>query len=174
MLQYAARQQGVDWERVRLMDKGKPEEMAAAFRAGTGDYVHLQGPGPQALQQEGLGHVVASVGAAMPAVAFSSLCCARGFLETPAGQGFLRAFGRAKDWVRSAPPAEVAAKEASFFPGIDPAILAAAVRAYQALGCWDGGIGIPRALYEQALNVFEAAGAIERRHAYDDVCVELP
>ena len=35
-------------------------------------------------------------------------------------------------------PEEVAAKEASFFPEIDIAVLAAAVRSYQALGCWDG------------------------------------
>jgi hypothetical protein len=31
-------------------------------------------------------------------------------------------------------------------------------------------IEIPRNLYEQALNVFEWAGEIARRHAYEEVC----
>jgi hypothetical protein len=37
------------------------------------------------------------------------------------------------------------------------------------LGCWEGGLAIPRDLYEQALEVFLYAGAITRRWAYDEV-----
>jgi NitT/TauT family transport system substrate-binding protein len=170
MLRYAADCSGVDWARIRSIDAGTPEEMTAAFRAGTGDYVHLQGPAPQQLEHDGIGHIVASVGQSMPPVAFSSLCASRTFLQTQACQSFLRAFRNAKEWVRQAPPEEVVAKETSFFPGIDPAVLAAAVRRYQTLGCWDGGIEIPRELYEQALNVFERVGEITMRPSYEEVC----
>jgi NitT/TauT family transport system substrate-binding protein len=171
MLRYAASCNAVDWSRIRIVDAGTPEQMTAAFRAGTGDYVHLQGPAPQQLERDGTGHIVASVGQSMPPVAFSSLCASRQFLETQACQTFLLAFASAKAWVRQAPPEEVAAKEASFFPGTEVAVLAAAVRRYQALGCWDGGTEIPRDLYEQALNVFERAGEVAKRHAYEEVCV---
>jgi NitT/TauT family transport system substrate-binding protein len=174
MLQYAARRHGVDWSRLRLMDAGAPEQMAAAIRSGEGDYVHLQGPAPQQLESESAGFVVASVGAAMPPVAFSSLCASREFISSEACRAFTRAFVRAKQWVRKAPPEEVAARLASFFPHVAREALAAAVRAYQEVGCWEGGVEIPRDLYEQALNVFEAAGAIARRHAYDDVCAAPP
>ena len=51
-----------------------------------------------------------------------------------------------------------------------PDVLAAAIAAYQDLGCWEGGIAIPEDLYEQALTVFEHAGEIRRRHAYGEVC----
>lgn len=166
MLRYAVRHNGAKWSKIAVVDAGTPEEMAAAFRAGTGDYVHLQGPAAQQIVQEGAGHIVASVGAAMPPVAFSSLCASRAFLETPASEGFLRAFAAAKEWTRSAPPAEVATAEASFFPGIAREALVNAIRAYQQLGCWDGGIGIPAGLYAQALNVFEQAGEIRERHAF--------
>jgi len=39
-------------------DAGSPDDIEAAFRAGRGDIVHLQGPGPQQLEQEvrGLSH----------------------------------------------------------------------------------------------------------------------
>ncbi len=169
MLRYAAQNQGVEWDRVNIIDAGAPEQMAHAFRSGTGDYVHLQGPGPQQLQAEGVGHIVGSVGQAMPPVAFSSLCASREFVQTETCRSFLRAFASAKEWVRQAPPEEVAARQASFFPNVDAAILSAAVKRYQEIGCWDGGIDIPRELYEQALNVFEQAGEISTRHHYEAV-----
>jgi NitT/TauT family transport system substrate-binding protein len=174
MLRYAARCDGVDWSRVHVVDAGAPDQMAAAFRGGEGDYVHLQGPAPQQLEGERAGFVVASVGAAMPPVAFSSLCASREFVSSDACRAFTRAFGCAKRWAQRAPAEEVSAALASFFPNVAREALAAAIRAYQKLGCWEGGVEIPRDLYEQALNVFEADGDIARRHAYDEVCVAPP
>jgi NitT/TauT family transport system substrate-binding protein len=164
MLQYAVRHNGADWKKIRVVDAGAPEEMAAAFGAGTGDYVHLQGPVVK-------GEIVAAVGASVPKVAFSSLCCARRFQETPAYQVFLKAYGQAREWVRTAAPEAVAALEAPLFPQVPAAALADAIGRYQALGCWDGGIEIPRDLYEQALNVFESEGELARRHRFEDVGV---
>src|ERR1019366_4206616 len=91
------------------------------------------------------------------------------FQKTEAYRLFLDAYARAREWVRTAPPEEVAAAEASFFPLIAPEFLTAAIRLYQALGCWEGGLEIPRELYEQALNVFQATGTIAWRHRYDEV-----
>ena len=82
MLKYAARSNGVAWPRVKAIDAGTPEEMAQAFRNGRGAYVHLQSPDAHQLECDGVGHVVASVGASMPPVAFSSLCCSRKFAGT--------------------------------------------------------------------------------------------
>ena len=162
MLRYAVRHNGVEWTKIKIIDAGPPEAMAAAFQAGTGDYLHQQAPLVA-------GQVVASVGASMPAVAFSSLCCARQFQKTEAYGLFWNAYARAREWARTAPAAEVAAAEADFFPQVAPESLAAAVSLYQTLGCWEGGIEIPRDLYEQALNVFQSTGAIAWRHRYDEV-----
>lgn len=162
MLKYAVRHNGADWNKIKVVDAGTPEKMAAAFAAGTGDYVHLQAPFD-------CGQVVVSVGASMPAVAFSSLCCKRGFHESETCRVFLKVYERARAWVRTAAPEEVAAAEASFFPRIAPEVLTLAVRRYQELGCWDGGTEIPRDLYEQALNVFQSAGEITWRHGYGEV-----
>lgn len=168
MLKYAARANGVDWARVTAVNAGTPDDMQRGWRRGEGDYIHLQAPAPHQLEAEGLGHVVASVGAAMPPVAFSSLCCSRAFLGTETCRAFLQAYRESREWVRTAPPEEVAQKEAGFFPGIPSSVLATAIRAYQKLGNWDGGIEIPRPLYEQALAVFE--GEIRARHPYEAVC----
>ena len=168
MLKYAGKTNGVDWPRVRLVDAGTPEEMQRAFRNGEGDFIHLQAPASHQLEAAQLGRIVVSVGASMPPVAFSSLCCSREFLRTGTFRAFLTAYRQAREWVRTAPAEEVARKEADFFPGIDTSVLAAAIRAYQKVGNWEGGIEIPRDLYEQALTVFD--GIIQFRHPYDQVC----
>jgi NitT/TauT family transport system substrate-binding protein len=162
MLKYAIGCNGADWNRIHVVDAGTPEEMAAAWAAGTGDYVQLQAPVVA-------GEIVVSVGASVPPVAFSSLCCDRRFQETAGYRVFLKAYGQAREWVRTASPDAVAAAEAAFFPKVPAAALTDAIRRYQALGCWDGGIGIPRDLYEQALNVFESEGQLGTRHGFEAV-----
>jgi NitT/TauT family transport system substrate-binding protein len=162
MLKYAVRHNGADWDKIRVVDAGTPDKMEAAFRAGRGDYLHLQAPILT-------GEVVVSVGASTPPVAFSSLCCAREYQKTPQFRSFLKVYERAREWVRSAPAEEVATTEASFFPGIPPDALTDAIKRYRDLGCWGGGIEIPRDLYEQALNVFQSARAIAWRHRYEEV-----
>ena len=169
MLKYAVHYNGADWSRIRLRDAGSPEEMERVFRAGQADYVHLQSPAAHMVEREGAGHVVVSVGVAMPAVAFSSLCASAGFLRTETAASFLAAYRRARQWVRETPAEAVAAQEAEFFPGVAADTLAIAVATYQKLGCWEGEIGIPADLYEQALNVFEFSQLISRRHSYEEV-----
>jgi NitT/TauT family transport system substrate-binding protein len=168
MLKYAGKTNSVDWSRLRLIDAGSPDQMQRAFRGGEGDYIHLQAPASHQMEAERVGRIAVSVGASMPPVAFSSLCCSREFLSTDTFRAFLTAYRQAREWVRTAPAEEIARKESDFFPGIDTGVLAAAIRAYQKVGNWEGGIEIPRDLYEQALNVFE--GIIQRRHPYDQVC----
>lgn len=170
MLKYAAHYNGVDWGKISILDRGTPEEMSAAFRAGAGDYIHLQAPGPQLLEESGVGWTLVSVGASMPEVAFSTLCCTRDFVDTAGFRIFLAAYGKAREWVRNADPAGIAEKEASFFPGVSLSALASAISRYQAIHTWAGTDEITPVLYEQALNVFEYSG-LKRRHSYDQVCL---
>ncbi len=171
MLRFAAHCQRVDWERIEVIDAGAPKEMEAAFRAGRGDFIHLQGPAPQQLEVEGAGCVVAAVGEAMPPVAFSSLMAMPDFLRSGPARAFVRAYRKAREWVDQAPARDVARAEESFFPGVGLDALGAAISRYQELGCWDGSVKIPRDLYEQALDVFLHSRAVTRRHRYEEVVV---
>jgi NitT/TauT family transport system substrate-binding protein len=171
MLRYAVHYNGVDREKIKIVDAGTPEQMTAAFRAGKGDFVHLQAPAPQLLEEDGIGWTAVSVGASMPPNAFSSLCASREFIGSAACRAFVKAFAEAKAWVGATPAEEIAAREASFFPGISHAALTSAIAAYKTIGPWEGGIEIPRDLYEQSLNVFEYSGRIRQRPPYDAVCV---
>jgi NitT/TauT family transport system substrate-binding protein len=174
MLKYALHKKRVDYASLNAIDAGGPEAIVAAFRQGQGDYIHLQGPAPQLLEQYGVAHVVASVGEAIGPVAFSSLAATRAWLRTDMAKAFVRAYAKARSWVASAPPAAVAKAEAPSFEGVDEAVLARTIASYQRLGCWQGPLEIPRDAYEVALDVFQHSGLIARRHAYDAVVVPPP
>lgn len=60
MLRYALYYNHADWAKVRVPDAGGPAAMYAAFKSGTGDYIHLQGPAPQQLEIDRVGKVVRS------------------------------------------------------------------------------------------------------------------
>jgi len=174
MLKYAAHCQSVDWNKIDVIDAGNIEQIDSAFRDGRGDYVHQQGPAPQQLDAERIGHVVAAVGEAMPPVAFSSLMASPAFLKSEMAPAFTRAYRKARLWVTEAPADEIARREAVVFPGIKPAALSNSIARYQKLGCWEGDLSITRELYDQALNVFLHSRAISERHPYEEVVVPPP
>ncbi len=174
MFKYAVHRMGVDYAAIEAIDAGGVEAIDAAFRAGTADYVHLQGPAPQQLEKDGIGHVVASLGEAIGPVAFSSLAATRAWLETGMAKAFMRAYRRARRYVIETPAADIAAAEAGFFEGIDGDVLADTIAAYQKLGCWAPEVEIPVKAYEVALDVFLHSGRITRRHPYDQVVAAPP
>jgi NitT/TauT family transport system substrate-binding protein len=174
MFKYALHKQGVDFASLQAIDAGAPDAMAAAFRRGEADYVHLQGPAPQQLEHEGAGHVLVSVGEAIGPVAFSTLCATRRWLETDMARAFVRAFAKSRSWVATGPAEAIAKAEARFFPEIDQAVLTRTIAAYQRLGNWQGGLEIPRDAYEVALDVFLHSRLITRRHPYEAVVVPPP
>ena len=173
MLRYACHKRGLDYAAIVAVNVTS-ERMDEAFRRGDGDYVHQQGPAPQQLEHDRVGHVVASVGQAIGPVAFSSLAATRAWLQTDMARRFMRAYRKARAWLLATPAADVAKAEASFFPEIHPAVLTATIAYYQKLGCWTPHVEITRPAFEVALDVFEHAGLITKRHRYEDVISPPP
>jgi NitT/TauT family transport system substrate-binding protein len=173
MFKYACRRRGLDFAAITAVDLPSAQ-MDQAFRKGDGDYIHQQGPAPQQLEHDGVGHVVASVGEAIGPVAFSSLAATREWLGTEAAKRFMRAYRKARAWLIETPAEKVAEAEASFFPEIDQAVLTSTIGYYQKLGCWTPHVEITRPAFEVALDVFHHAKLITKRHRYEDVVVAPP
>jgi NitT/TauT family transport system substrate-binding protein len=115
MFKYACHRMGLDFKSAKVGDAGMGKN-DAAFRAGRGDYVHLQGPGPQQLEHDGVGYVVAALADAIGPCAFSSLAATPEWLKTDAAHKFTRAYRKARAWLLATPAAEVAKKELLYFP----------------------------------------------------------
>jgi len=173
MFKYACHRRGLDYGAIRAIDVPSAK-MDEAFRKGEGDYIHQQGPAPQQLEHDGAGHVVASVGEAIGPCAFSSLAATRQWLGTDMARRFMRAYKKARAWLITTPAAAVAEAEASFFPEIDRAVLTSTIAYYQKLGCWTPHVEITRPAFEVALDVFQHAGLITKRHRYEDVVAAPP
>jgi NitT/TauT family transport system substrate-binding protein len=173
MFKYACHKRGLDFAAIQAVNVPS-DQMDAAFRKGEGDYIHQQGPAPQQLEHDRVGHVVASVGQAIGPLAFSSLAATRAWLQTDMARAFMRAYRKARAWLLATPAADVAKAEASFFPEIDPAVLTATIGYYQQLGCWSPHVEITRPAFEVALDVFHYSKLITKRHRYEDVVAPPP
>jgi NitT/TauT family transport system substrate-binding protein len=91
MFKYACHKAGIDFAKVKAITPGGAADMDKAFRAGQGRYIQQQGPFPQQLEADGVGHIVAEVGPKIGPVAFSSLAATRTWLATDSAKAFTRA-----------------------------------------------------------------------------------
>jgi len=174
MFKYACHKAGIDFARIRPICPGGAGDIDRAFREGQGQYVQQQGPFPQQLQADGVGHIVAQVGRQIGPCGFSSLAATREWLASDMAKAFMRAYGKTRRYMNETPAAEIAKAEKPFFPKIGEAVLAECIATYQKLGCWTPHVEITRAAFEKTLDVFEYNGLIKQRYRYEEVCAAPP
>lgn len=171
---YACHKAGIDFDKLKVISVGGAEDMDKAFRAGKGQYVQQQGPFPQQLEADGVGHVVAQCGPKIGPVAFSSLAATRDWLQSDVARAFTRAYTKTRAYMTATPAIEIAKAQKSYFPSTDVDVLARCIASYQKLGCWTPHVEITRPAFEVALDMFEHFGALKERYAYDQVCAPPP
>ncbi len=174
MFRYACHKAGVDFSTLKLIQPGGPAAIDTAFREGKGDYVHQQGPFPQQLEADGVGHVLGQTGPLIGPCGFSSLAATREWLETDIAKAFIRAYAKTRQYMNDTPAAEIARAEKPYFPDIDEDVLASCIATYQALGTWTLHVEITKPAFEVILDVFEHAGSLKERYVYEQVCTAPP
>jgi NitT/TauT family transport system substrate-binding protein len=174
MFKYACHKAGIDFDKIKPINPGGAADIDKAFRQGEGQYVQQQGPFPQQLAADGVGHVVAQVGKLIGPCGFSSLAATRDWLETDMAKAFVRAYEKTRLYMNETPAAEIAKAEKPYFPDIDEQVLADCIATYQQLGCWTPHVEITRPAYEVTLDVFEYNGLLNERYRYEQVCVQPP
>lgn len=174
MFKYACHKAGIAFEKIKALHVGGAADMDRAFRDGTGAYVQQQGPFPQQLEADRAGHIVAEVGPKVGVCGFSSLASTRDWLQTDMARAFTRAYIKTRAYMNDAPAAEIAAAQASYFPKIDVDVLERCIATYQKLGNWTPHIEITPAAYEATLDIYQFAGGLKTRFAYEQVCALPP
>jgi NitT/TauT family transport system substrate-binding protein len=174
MFKYACHKAGIDFGKLRVINVGGAEDMDKAFRAGKGQYVQQQGPFPQQLEADGVGHIVAQCGPKIGPVAFSSRAARRDWLQSDVAKAFMRAYTKTRAYMLATSAIEIAKTEKSFFPSIDVDVLARCIASCQQLGCWTSHAEITRPAFGVALDVFEHFGSLKERYSYDQVCTPPP
>jgi NitT/TauT family transport system substrate-binding protein len=174
MFKYACHKAGIDYDKINAINPGGAADIDKAFRDGQGQYVQQQGPFPQQLEADGVGHVVAQVGIPIGPCGFSSLAATREWLDTDMAKAFMRAYEKTRAYMNEAPAADIAKAEASYFPNIDEEVLANCIATYQKLGCWTPHTEITEAAFQATLDIFEYNGIIKQRYDYDQICAQPP
>lgn len=174
MFKYACHKAGIDFNKIKVINVGGAADMDKAYREGKGQYIQQQGPFPQQLEADGIGHIVAQVGKQIGPNGFSSLATTREWLGSDMAKAFMRAYTKTRIYMNETPATEIAHAENDYFPNIDEAVLADCIATYQKLGCWTPHTEITEAAYEVTLDVFEYNGLITKRYAYDQVCAKPP
>ena len=174
MFKYACHKAGIDFAKIKPVTPGGAADIDKAFRRGEGQYVQQQGPFPQQLEADGVGHVVAEVGRQIGRCGFSSLATTRDWLKTDMAKAFIRAYRKTRVYMNETPAAEIAKAEKPYFPKIDEEVLTKCIATYQQLGCWSPHVEITRAAYEATLDIFQYCGGLKERYRYEQVCAEPP
>ncbi|MDP3062136.1 MAG: ABC transporter substrate-binding protein [Chloroflexota bacterium] len=171
-LRFCLSEQGVSWERIKIVQgPTSMEEAEELFRKGTGDYVHLQNPNAERLVNEGAGYYVASVGASLGPIAFSSVIATRRFLsqQPEMALAFMRAYYKSQKWVLASTPEQIASALQSQFSGTTLNVLTNSVRRYKDLRNWLPSPVIPVRSYERAVDMWLNAKQITKRYPYEAV-----
>jgi len=174
MFKFACHKAGTDFDKIKAITPGGAADIDRAFRDGQGEYVQQQGPFPQQLAADGVGHVVAQVGPQIGPCGFSSLAATPEWLSSDMAQAFMRAYRKTRLYMNEERASEIAKAEKPYFPNIDEAVLADCIATYQKLGCWTPHVEITRPAYEVTLDVFEYNGMLKKRYDYDQVCCAPP
>ena len=174
MFKYACHKAGIDYDKIVPVTPGGAADIDTAFRDGQGAYVQQQGPFPQQLEKDGIGHVVAQVGPLIGPCGFSSLAATAEWLGSDMAKAFVRAYAKTRLYMNETPAAEIARAEKSYFPNTDEDVLTTCIATYQELGCWTPHVEITKPAYEVILDVFEHYGTLKQRYAYEQVCAPPP
>ena len=171
-LEYVIRKNGLDpASDVTLDNSIQFALMAGAFTGGTGDYVTLFEPTASALEKEGKGYIVASVGEEAGEIPYTAYFAKKSYIEKNADiiEKFTRAVYRGQQWVSSHSAQEIAETVAPSFPDSDAATLAGVVQRYQDIGAWNTDPAMSEESFGLLQEVMTQAGELTKKAPYDQV-----
>lgn len=158
---------------VRMVSNIGPAARAGAWMAGQADYGIFLEPEASNLEREGHGKVVASIGAEVGQVDFTSFTATDKFLtENPdVALAWSKAIYRAQKEINGAPAAELATHMQAYFPALNHAELVAAIERYRPFKLWKEDPVIQQAAMEQLQDMLIGTGLqkANQRVAYENL-----
>ncbi len=144
---------------------------AAAFSGGQGDFTVEFEPHATALELQGEGYVVASLGEDSGYVPYTSFSAKKSYLEKHKDtiQGFTNALQKGMDYVQTHTPEEIAKVIAPQFAETDMETLTTIVKRYYDQNTWKENLIFDKDAFELLQNILDDAGVLEKRVPYEDL-----
>lgn len=168
-LEWALNQNGVKTEEVNFDTSIAFAAMSGAFVGGTGDYVSLFEPNALALEKEGKGYVVASLGELGGVVPYTTYHAKKSYIEKNPEviKGFTKAIDRALDYVHSHSESEIAEKIIDYFPDVTYNDLTKIVKRYMDIDAWYDTSFISEKDFNHIQEIIDNAGELDKKTPYD-------
>ena len=144
---------------------------SGAFAGGTGDYTVEFEPSATALEQQGAGYVVASLGVESGYVPYTAYCAKQSYMEAHPDiiQSFTNALQKGMDYVNSHSAEEIAEVIAPQFAETDPATLTIIVERYAAQDTWKDNLIFEEDSFLLLENILNEAGELDSYAPYEDL-----
>ena len=147
--------------------------MAGAFTGGEGDFVALFEPVASALEKEGTGYIVASIGEAGGYIPYTCYSAKKSYIEKNPEiiQKFTNGVLKGMKWVESHSPEEIAKSIAPQFPDADLEILTKVAERYKAQDTWKPDLVLTEDGLNHMMDIMQLAGELDKRAPYDKIVV---
>lgn len=170
VLEYILKLNGIDPEQdVTLVQNIDFGNTSGAFAGGTGDYTVEFEPAATALEQEGAGYVVASLGVDSGYVPYTAYCAKQSYIEENPEiiQRFTNALQRGMDYVNTHTPAEIAEVIAPQFAETDIETITIIVERYAQQDTWKDNLIFEEDSFLLLENILDEAGELEDFAPYE-------
>ena len=170
VFEYILKQQGLDPEMDLEIDQGIDfGSTAAAFSGGLGDFSVEFEPSATALEKEGAGFVVASLGVDSGYVPYTSYSAKTSYMEEHPDviQKFTNALQKGMDYVQAHTPEEIARVIAPQFPETDLETITAIVTRYHEQDTWKENLVFEEESFALLQDILESAGELKERTPYE-------
>lgn len=146
---------------------------AAAFSSGQGDFTVEFEPSATALEKEGAGYVVASLGVESGYVPYTSYSAKSSYMEKNPDiiQAFTNALQKGMNYVNTHSPEEIAEVIAPQFPDSDLETITAIVTRYAEQDTWKEDLIFEEDSFTLLQDILESAGELSKRASYEDLVV---
>ncbi len=171
VFEFILKQNGIDPSEVNINQSIDFGSTAAAFSGGQGDYTIEFEPSATALEQEGVGYVVESLGVESGYVPYTAYCAKSSYLtEHPdVIQAFTNALQKGMDYVSTHTPEEIAEVIAPQFPENDAETITTIVERYYEQDTWKEDLIFEEESFELLQDILESAGELEERVPYEEL-----
>lgn len=172
VFEYVLKKHGIDPAKDLKIDQSIDfGSTAAAFSGGKGDYTVEFEPSATALEMEGSGYVVASLGEASGYVPYTAFSARKSYLEQHPEiiQSFTNALQKGMDFCNSHTPEEIAQIIQPQFKETDLAQITAIVKRYYDQDTWKENLIFEQDAFDLLQDILMEAGELEQRVLYENL-----
>ena len=170
VFEYILKQKGIDPSTDLTIDQNIDfGATAAAFSGGQGDYTVEFEPSATALETEGTGYVVASLGVESGYLPYTAFCAKKSYIEKNPDviQAFTDALQKGMDYTASHTPEEIAQVIEPQFPDTELKTITAIVTRYYDQDTWKSDLILKKDAYNLMLDILDEAGVLGGDAPYD-------